>query len=121
MLHCQRDSLIEMSGRPVRMKIGSRMIMRHGLIHFPLALLHKSRSEEHTSELQSPMYLVCPLLLENTFGAQKNLILALAALQLNRTRRRIAGGVLTLDLQFFFSSTGTNADYAFPPRVVVCM
>src|SRR5437764_11510118 len=28
------------------------------------ALLTKARSEEHTSELQSPMYLVCRLLLE---------------------------------------------------------
>src|SRR5437762_6734275 len=27
-------------------------------------LHHRSRSEEHTSELQSPMYLVCRLLLE---------------------------------------------------------
>src|SRR5437762_4133612 len=30
----------------------------------PRALLHDVRSEEHTSELQSPMYLVCRLLLE---------------------------------------------------------
>src|SRR5437762_8503628 len=29
-----------------------------------LAVLHPVRSEEHTSELQSPMYLVCRLLLE---------------------------------------------------------
>src|SRR5437762_9066461 len=29
-----------------------------------LALVWDSRSEEHTSELQSPMYLVCRLLLE---------------------------------------------------------
>src|SRR5437762_10627148 len=28
------------------------------------ALTHAARSEEHTSELQSPMYLVCRLLLE---------------------------------------------------------
>src|SRR5437762_8142772 len=28
-------------------------------------VLEASRSEEHTSELQSPMYLVCRLLLEN--------------------------------------------------------
>src|SRR5437762_6478926 len=28
------------------------------------AAAHKTRSEEHTSELQSPMYLVCRLLLE---------------------------------------------------------
>src|SRR5437762_11298243 len=40
------------------------------------ALSSESRSEEHTSELQSPMYLVCRLLLEKkkqftTNGAQK--------------------------------------------------
>src|ERR1017187_4808697 len=42
-------------------------------MEFPLAVMahrdHASitdRSEEHTSELQSPMYLVCPLLLEKT-------------------------------------------------------
>src|SRR5437763_12557973 len=38
----------------------------HGF-HFAVALdevLHSKRSEEHTSELQSPMYLVCRLLLE---------------------------------------------------------
>src|SRR5437762_5892280 len=32
--------------------------VRHQLLH------HVNRSEEHTSELQSPMYLVCRLLLE---------------------------------------------------------
>src|SRR5437764_7169137 len=31
---------------------------------FHLRKLQKARSEEHTSELQSPMYLVCRLLLE---------------------------------------------------------
>src|SRR6195256_7040950 len=31
---------------------------------FPFYHLHHTRSEEHTSELQSPMYLVCRLLLE---------------------------------------------------------
>src|SRR5437763_7190418 len=30
----------------------------------PLGRRHSGRSEEHTSELQSPMYLVCRLLLE---------------------------------------------------------
>src|SRR5437879_8590009 len=33
----------------------------HGKVEMPLA---RCRSEEHTSELQSPMYLVCRLLLE---------------------------------------------------------
>src|SRR5437762_14278069 len=31
---------------------------------FSKSLLRRKRSEEHTSELQSPMYLVCRLLLE---------------------------------------------------------
>src|SRR5437764_4473159 len=35
--------------------------------------LHARRSEEHTSELQSPMYLVCRLLLEKKKNEQTNL------------------------------------------------
>ena len=35
-------------------------------------LSDKSRSEEHTSELQSPMYLVCRLLLEKKKICMKN-------------------------------------------------
>src|SRR5437764_3193205 len=35
-----------------------------GAAHGELELVHRTRSEEHTSELQSPMYLVCRLLLE---------------------------------------------------------
>src|ERR1017187_10895503 len=34
---------------------------------------HRDRSEEHTSELQSPMYLVCRLLLEKKKNKQKPL------------------------------------------------
>src|SRR5437879_11457059 len=34
--------------------------------------VHNPRSEEHTSELQSPMYLVCRLLLEKKKKAQSN-------------------------------------------------
>src|SRR5437763_8699037 len=40
--------------------LGRRLIFIVGVAVFALA----SRSEEHTSELQSPMYLVCRLLLE---------------------------------------------------------
>src|SRR5256885_11178844 len=36
----------------------------HRLLH-PVAVDHAGRSEEHTSELQSPCNLVCRLLLEN--------------------------------------------------------
>src|SRR5437879_9597254 len=38
--------------------------VRAGLLSPALASLRDIRSEEHTSELQSPMYLVCRLLLE---------------------------------------------------------
>src|SRR5437879_10750937 len=38
----------------------------------PLRATHRKRSEEHTSELQSPMYLVCRLLLEKKKKKQKN-------------------------------------------------
>src|SRR5438876_3979744 len=38
---------------------------RHaGVTMFTLGLVHAARSEEHTSELQSPVHLVCRLLLE---------------------------------------------------------
>src|SRR5437762_10765959 len=40
---------------PAATRPGSRPLRRHGRLR---------RSEEHTSELQSPMYLVCRLLLE---------------------------------------------------------
>src|SRR5436189_1305302 len=39
-----------------------RWLRRYGLASFGAAII--VRSEEHTSELQSPMYLVCRLLLE---------------------------------------------------------
>src|SRR5437762_1168669 len=38
-------------------------VIGNGVVIDPVALL-RERSEEHTSELQSPMYLVCRLLLE---------------------------------------------------------
>src|SRR5437764_9263241 len=38
--------------------------------HYPW-LKRRKRSEEHTSELQSPMYLVCRLLLEKQNNASK--------------------------------------------------
>ena len=43
------------------------LILFYGAIFF-------GRSEEHTSELQSPMYLVCRLLLEKKKKNQKNLL-----------------------------------------------
>src|SRR5437762_11407709 len=44
------------------------------------AALARSRSEEHTSELQSPMYLVCRLLLEKKNTPISYLILCLICL-----------------------------------------
>src|SRR5437879_10567327 len=45
---------------------GARMLpgANGGVEWSPMAFSPKTRSEEHTSELQSPMYLVCRLLLE---------------------------------------------------------
>src|SRR5437764_3999053 len=51
--------------------------VRAGVTHRDLqqayeeACKHSGRSEEHTSELQSPMYLVCRLLLEKKKQSQK--------------------------------------------------
>src|SRR6202020_2540032 len=55
----------------------------------PPAIAHwaESRSEEHTSELQSPMYLVCRLLLETS---QEAPVLA-ARVQLHAAQRRDEG------------------------------
>src|SRR5437879_8669323 len=57
--------------REVRKPFATRAIRRHQLRHgapvlrdHHLAAFLDLRSEEHTSELQSPMYLVCRLLLE---------------------------------------------------------
>src|SRR5436189_3443420 len=47
-------------GRPLRTRAGGRGRRR-------------SRSEEHTSELQSPMYLVCRLLLEKKKGRREKM------------------------------------------------
>src|SRR5437763_12101233 len=53
---------------PLRLAVGQ--VERHHVALRPLQRLHvvadgtADRSEEHTSELQSPMYLVCRLLLE---------------------------------------------------------
>src|SRR5437879_11568654 len=39
-------------------------LTEHGTRNMPARPVLRERSEEHTSELQSPMYLVCRLLLE---------------------------------------------------------
>src|SRR5438876_2477134 len=49
--------------------------LRHGLLHRLQHLRHahdRARSEEHTSELQSPVHLVCRLLLEKKKKTKKN-------------------------------------------------
>src|SRR5437762_12978759 len=42
------------------------------LLDFQLKIQQQERSEEHTSELQSPMYLVCRLLLEKKNSLTSN-------------------------------------------------
>src|SRR5437879_11037308 len=46
----------------------------------------KTRSEEHTSELQSPMYLVCRLLLEKKKQKEKKTDSRTTSLQNSRTK-----------------------------------
>src|SRR5437762_4799064 len=53
---------------PRRLVIGH--VLLHGHAHNGAAGKRASRSEEHTSELQSPMYLVCRLLLEKKKNRQ---------------------------------------------------
>src|SRR5437879_11098552 len=45
-------------------KIRGNQAAAHGMNNVLREILKAERSEEHTSELQSPMYLVCRLLLE---------------------------------------------------------
>src|SRR5437762_3917392 len=59
---------IPIQDRVLRGEYGSYLVRGRGLpAHHPRGLhaqVFRPRSEEHTSELQSPMYLVCRLLLE---------------------------------------------------------
>src|ERR1017187_6705194 len=58
--------------RSVRVLAGS--LRPAGRIPLRLDHVRGDRSEEHTSELQSPMYLVCRLLLEKNFARRIQLI-----------------------------------------------
>src|SRR5690348_17647091 len=56
-------------GFPERRVIGNRLTKHRGT-RVERKAIERTRSEEHTSELQSPVHLVCRLLLEkkNSFG-----------------------------------------------------
>src|SRR6266571_3119299 len=64
------------------------------------------RSEEHTSELQSHVNLVCRLLLEKKNTARSQIALSLVADHLKRLRCRIRQNVLAevTDRAFFFDN-----------------
>src|SRR6202011_3696985 len=76
---------------------------------FSSELSRISRSEEHTSELQSPMYLVCRLLLEKTRNSPRQIkrrasvitVVALTAFHLDDASRFPAN--------FFFKFGGDSA------------
>src|SRR5437879_6966546 len=63
-----RQEPVPVRAQPVLEQLGERRVVLHvdHLGHLGGAALAEllERSEEHTSELQSPMYLVCRLLLE---------------------------------------------------------
>src|ERR1039457_3165028 len=83
----------------------------------PIACGSRKRSEEHTSELQSPCNLVCRLLLEKkkinnqgTLGTCRNA----PPIEIRR-ERRIRGGRrdprISVCVQFFFNDTATTEIY----------
>src|SRR5437879_8126364 len=78
-VHAQRLDPVEQFGDPVGaveegvLAMGVEVNERHtasGRYRRSSALSKAHRSEEHTSELQSPMYLVCRLLLEKKKSAE---------------------------------------------------
>src|SRR5499425_2759532 len=78
------------------------------------------RSEEHTSELQSPMYLVCRLLLEkkkkkltNIFHAEiYTLLLAIDVIRRSKLKKFVIFSDSLSCLQsFFFNDTATTEIY----------
>src|SRR5207244_12491849 len=65
------------SGTPVRISV----------VNTPLSQIEPARSEEHTSELQSPDHLVCRLLLEKKKKINKSILLTIYNHQLPITNR----------------------------------
>src|ERR1017187_9809674 len=74
--------------------------------HFPAN--QRARSEEHTSELQSPMYLACRLLLEKIIGVAGGLV----AVSLTRLMMWMRAKFLRLPLKtvFFFLNDGAPTE-----------
>src|SRR5438876_9207905 len=58
----ERDAVVTVLGE--RVHLGAEIRRRHPQLGERRARLDRARSEEHTSELQSPVHLVCRLLLE---------------------------------------------------------
>src|SRR5256885_10544804 len=57
---------------PISLQLQVAVSMDHGIAIFPQDAEQADRSEEHTSELQSPCNLVCRLLLEKKKKKQMN-------------------------------------------------
>src|SRR6202163_2633940 len=68
-----------------------------------------ARSEEHTSELQSPGDLVCRLLLENEFPS--NVESRMLAIYYSRRRNLLLLLIPTLQILYFFNDTATPEIY----------
>src|ERR1039457_5872095 len=89
----------------------------------PNSFNHMTRSEEHTSELQSPCNLVCRLLLEKKinelshhFATARCGVLKVRRLRLCRSREALAARAglarsYICDVLFFFNDTATTEIY----------
>src|SRR5436189_3442709 len=74
--------------RPANGKRPSVMIGGTADVAYRRAAKYADRSEEHTSELQSPMYLVCRLLLEKKKKKKRNDHMQRITTHINLTMRR---------------------------------
>src|SRR6266487_2327741 len=89
---------------------------RASVRHLEAALVDAERSEEHTSELQSPVHIVCRLLLEKkNHHKHPQLWLQITKLYLGTDRKsgrdKISGPVEGSNCFFFFNATATTEIY----------
>src|ERR1017187_7799936 len=83
------------------------------MVPMTIMLTHSAmRSEEHTSELQSPMYLVCRLLLEKRYNARPGAVPASPGpTRARRTPQATGVGQRLHQSRFFFNDTATTEIY----------
>src|ERR1017187_10024665 len=80
----------------------------------PIAQAEMDRSEEHTSELQSPMYLVSHLLLEKKSRRRLEAVSLAAASSVTMSYRAAVSGLIILVCDFFLMIRRPPRSTLFP-------